>query len=156
MEIGIVGTGGNRVEVESSGVIDAPLENLWQLLSDFNNIAQWHPDVAESHLESGTGREAGSVRSIRLRNGISVRERLLAISPQDHSYRYSVIESPLPIRDHESTVRLASLNNSQTHQMTWTAKFEVIEGDPKAVANDVRTGVLDLGIEGLRRAVALK
>jgi len=101
------------------------------------------------------GREAGSVRSIRLRNGISVRERLLAISPHDRSYRYSVIESPLPIRDHESTVRLVSLNNSQT-QMTWTAKFEVIEGDAKALAEGVRTGVLDLGIEGLRRAVALK
>ena len=124
-------------------------------LERFNNVAQWHPDVTESHLESGSGREAGSVRSIRLRNGISVRERLLAISPQDRSYRYSVIESPLPIRDHESTVRLESLNNSQT-QMTWTAKFEVIEGDAKALAEGVRTGVLDLGIEGLRRAVALK
>jgi hypothetical protein len=155
MESRVVGTGSNRVEIESSGVIDAPLDNLWQLLSDFNNVAQWHPDVTESHLESGSGREAGSVRSIRLRNGISVRERLLAISPQDRSYRYSVIESPLPIRDHESTVRLASLNNSQT-QMTWTAKFEVIEGDAKALADGVRTGVLDLGIEGLRRAVTLK
>jgi Polyketide cyclase / dehydrase and lipid transport len=93
METGIAGTGSNRIEVESSGVIDAPLENLWQLLSDFNIVAQWHSDVTESHLESGSGREAGSVRSVRLRNGISIRECLLAISPQDHSYRYSVIES---------------------------------------------------------------
>jgi NADPH:quinone reductase len=96
METGIAGTGSNRIEVESSGVIDAPLENLWQLLSDFNIVAQWHSDVTESHLESGSGREAGSVRSVRLRNGISIRECLLANSPQDHSYRYSVIESPLP------------------------------------------------------------
>jgi hypothetical protein len=155
MGTGIVGASSNRVEVEASGVIDAPLENLWQLLRDFNNIAHWHPDVTESHLESGSGREAGSVRTVRLRSGISIRERLLAISSQDHSYRYSVIESPLPIRNHESTVRLASLNSSQT-QITWTAKFEVIDGDAKALADGVRTGVLDLGIEGLRRAVALK
>jgi hypothetical protein len=155
METGIAGTGSKRIEVESSGVIDAPLDNLWQLLSDFNIVAQWRPDVTESHLESGSGREAGSVRSVRLRNGISIRECLLAISPQDHSYRYSVIESPLPIRDHESTVRLVSLSSMQT-QMTWTAKFEVIEGDSKALADGVRTGVLDLGIEGLRQAVALR
>ena len=155
MEMEIVGAGSNRVEVASSGLIDAPLDKLWKLLSDFNNIAQWHPDVTESHLESGSGREAGSVRSIRLRNGVSIRERLLAISPEDHFYRYSVIESPLPIKDHDSTVQVAALDISQS-QITWTAKFQVIEGDAKALADAVRTGVLDLGIEGLRRAVAGK
>jgi hypothetical protein len=40
--------------------------------------------------------------------------------------------------------------------MTWTAKFEVIEGDSKALADGVRTGVLDLGIEGLRQSLALR
>jgi hypothetical protein len=94
-----------RVEVESSGIIDAPLEKLWDLVSDFSNVAHWHPDVTECRLESGSARQAGAVRSGRLRNGISIRERLLAISPQDRFCTYSVIESPLPIRDHESTVR---------------------------------------------------
>jgi hypothetical protein len=144
-----------RVEVESSGIIDAPLQNLWDLVSDFNNIMQWHPDVTECHLESGSGRQTGAVRTLRLRNGVSIRERLLAISPQDHFYTYSVIESPLPIRDHESTVRFTSLNNSQTH-VKWTAQFTVVEGDAKALADNVKVGVLDVGIEGLRRAVTSK
>src|SRR5580700_558448 len=42
---------GRRVEVESSGIIDAPLERLWDLVSDFSNLAHWHPDVAECRLE---------------------------------------------------------------------------------------------------------
>ena len=104
---------GRRVEIESSGIIDAPLETLWDLVSDFDNVAQWHPDVTECHLESVSERQAGAVRAVRLRNGISIRERLLAISPQDRFYTYSVIESPLPIGDHESTVRFKSLNSSQ-------------------------------------------
>lgn len=146
---------GQRVEVESSGIIDASLENLWDLVSDFNNVAQWHPDVTECHLESGSGQQAGAVRTIRLRNGISVRERLLAISPQDRFYTYAVIESPLPIREHESTVRFTSLNNSQT-EVKWTAQFMVVEGDPKALADGVKAGVLDLGIEGLRKKAISK
>lgn len=32
---------GRRVEVESSSIIDASFEKLWDLVSDFNNVAQW-------------------------------------------------------------------------------------------------------------------
>ena len=144
---------GNRVEVESSGVIDAPTEEVWNLVSDFNNVSRWHPDVTESRLESGSGREPGAVRSVRLRNGMSIRERLVAISTEDHFYTYSVIGSPLPIGEHESVVRFIPLGKLQT-KVIWTARFEVIEGDPKALADGVKAGVLDLGIDGLRQAVA--
>ena len=96
-----------------------------------------------------------AMRTVRLRNGISIRERLLAISPQDRFYTYAVIESPLPIRDHESTVRFKSLNSSQT-EVKWTAQFMAAEGDAKALADGVKAGVLDLGIEGLRRAATSK
>ena len=64
------------VEITSSGTIDAPVNELWALVSDFGSVARWHPDVASSRLESGSGNEAGSVRSIRLCSGMSVRERL--------------------------------------------------------------------------------
>jgi uncharacterized protein YndB with AHSA1/START domain len=142
---------GQRVEIESSGVIDAPVEQVWTLVSDFNNVDRWHPDVIESRLESGSGREPGAVRTVHLRNGMSIRERLLAISPGDHFYKYSVIESPLPMREHESTVRFTSIDKSQT-QVTWTARFQVIEGDAKAFGDAVKIEVLDVGIDGLRQA----
>ena len=74
---------GRRVEVESSGIIDAPLEKLWDLVSDFSNLAHWHPDVTECRLESGSARQAGAVRSVRLRNGISI--------PRPHGQRNSML-----------------------------------------------------------------
>jgi Polyketide cyclase / dehydrase and lipid transport len=83
----IVATNIPMVKVDSSGVIDAPIEKLWDLVSDFNNVGRWHPDVTESRLESGSGKDAGSVRAIRLRNGMSIRERLaraLAQGPLVH------------------------------------------------------------------------
>ena len=141
----------DSVEVESSGVIDAPLESVWRIVSDFENLATWHPDVTETRLESGSGQEPGAVRHLRLRNGAEIRERLVAISPRDHFYTYSVIESPLPIRDHESTVRFRPVDHSRT-QVNWTAQFVVAGGDAKALAAGVKAAVLDLGIEGLRKA----
>jgi len=78
---------------------------------------------------------------VRLRNGMSIRERLVAISPEGHFYKYSVIESPLPIREHESVVQFTPVGKSQT-KVTWTAQFEVIEGDPKGFADGVKAGVL--------------
>src|SRR5216684_2326275 len=62
---------GSPVEITSSGVIEAPASELWALVSDFGDVARWHPDVTSSRLESGSGNEAGAVRSIRLRNGLS-------------------------------------------------------------------------------------
>lgn len=142
---------GQPIEVESSGLIDAPLEKVWNLVRDFNNVRRWHPDVIESRLESGLGREPGTERTVRLRNGMSIRERLIAISSSEHFYKYSVIESPLPIREHESTVRFTPISKSQT-LVTWTARFQLMEGDAKAFGDAVKSGVLQAGIEGLKHA----
>lgn len=61
----------------------------------------------------------------------------------------------MPIRDHESSVRFKSLNSLQT-QVKWTAQFMAAEGDAKALAEGVKAEVLDLGIDGLRRAATSK
>lgn len=143
----------NQVDVTSSSVIDAPVAALWSLVNDFSNVARWHPDVAESPLESGTGRSPGAIRRVRLRNGMWIREQLLDISDREHFYTYSVIESPLPIRHHQSRVGFTAIGVSRT-EVVWSARFTVVGADPKQVADGVKAGVLDLGIEGLRRAVA--
>ena len=142
---------GERVNVESAGYVEAPIDTLWSIVSNFGDIHHWHPDVVASELESGTGTDPGSVRKLRLRNGMTIREKLLAISPMDHYYKYSVVDSPLPIQDHESLVRFTPVDDNQT-QVTWTAGFSVTQGDSTALANGVKAGVLDLGIEGLRTA----
>src|SRR6202048_5114646 len=87
--------------VSSSTVIEAPLEAVWALLENFGNVSRWHPDVPESRIENGGGgQKPGDIRSIKLRDGTRVREKLLAISDEAKSYTYSVIEAPLPIRNH--------------------------------------------------------
>jgi polyketide cyclase/dehydrase/lipid transport protein len=61
----------NRVTVETSRIINAPVDRLWAEVANFNNVASWHSDVTESQLqdESGgaTGFKPGEIRVIKLR-----------------------------------------------------------------------------------------
>jgi CPA1 family monovalent cation:H+ antiporter len=145
--------GSRLTHVSSSTVIEAPVDAVWALLKNFNNVAHWHPDVAESQIEDGgTGRDPGDVRSIRLRDGTPIREKLLAISDEFKVYTYSVIEAPLPIGNHISTVSLSAAPDNRT-AITWIAQFMVDDGvDPTAIAAGVKTRVMELGFEGLKAA----
>ena len=41
------------VEVRQSTVIDAPVEDVWRVLRDFNGHDRWHPAIAASAIEAG-------------------------------------------------------------------------------------------------------
>jgi NADPH:quinone reductase len=150
-----VASGTSPTHVSSSTVIEAPVEAVWALLKNFGNVSRWHPDVPESRIENGgTGQKPGDIRSIKLRNGTPIREKLLAISDELKSYTYSVIEAPLPIRNHSSTVSLSATPNNRT-AITWTAEFIVDDGvDAAVIATGVKAGVIELGFEGLKATVA--
>jgi len=49
-------------------LIDASIDELWELVSNSNNVSRWHPDVVDSQIEYGSGRDVGTVRAIRLRD----------------------------------------------------------------------------------------
>jgi NADPH2:quinone reductase len=90
-----------------SSVIDAPLERLWALVGDFGGMARWMPFVARCEIEHGAApTEVGAVRHIEQSNDVYVRERLVALSETDHSYRYSLVEGNIPIHRYEATMRL--------------------------------------------------
>ena len=40
-------------KVYVSGVIDAPVDDVWAYARDFNGHGEWHPIIAESHIEEG-------------------------------------------------------------------------------------------------------
>jgi uncharacterized protein YndB with AHSA1/START domain len=55
------------VKIVKSTVIDAPVEAVWAVLRDFNGHDQWHPAVADSHIERGQSSDrVGCVRRFHL------------------------------------------------------------------------------------------
>jgi uncharacterized protein YndB with AHSA1/START domain len=138
-----------RVSVSAGRTIDASIERVWAEVANFNNVAQWHPDVTESRLEANaTGTVAGDVRAIRLRDGTAVRERLVAIDPDRHEYTYSVLDGQLPLKAHRSSVAMRRLDPDRT-EVTWEASFEPVGVAADVLAAGVKSGVLELGLRGL-------
>lgn len=134
-----------------SGLVPAPIEQVWPLLRDFNALALWHPAVAASRVEEGGRADAlGSVRRLELRPDGFVRERLLMLDDPGHALRYSIIETSLPMRDYVAGIHLAPVTLTGGTLVTWWADFGVVDGaDLTAVAQAVGENVFGAGIRAL-------
>ena len=110
-------------EIRVSGVIPAPVGEVWAVVGDFGGIAGWVPALAKSELASGsTGSQVGDVRSCTIDGGPTLTENQTARSDADYTYTYNIPENPLPMKNYESTISLHA-QGEQT-LMEWTASFD--------------------------------
>src|SRR5689334_17486387 len=112
------------VTVVRSTVINAPIEEVWAFVRDFNAHDQWHPAVAESHIEDGKAPDqVGCVRNFRLADGAHLREQLLALDDRNHSYSYCILASPIPLVGYVSTVALKPVSDGNRTFWHWRSTF---------------------------------
>lgn len=143
------------VQVRRSTVIDAPVERVWAIVRDFNGHDQWHPAVADSELEAGRATDMiGAVRSFHLESGEHLREQLLALSDHDLTFRYCIVESPIPLLGYVATVRLWPVTDSQATFWEWTSEFETPPGREQELATLVGDGVYTAGFEAIRQRLS--
>jgi hypothetical protein len=101
-------------KIHESSLIAAPVERVWEYVRDFNSLPKWFPGVTDSHIESGAANQVGCIRNFGLEGGPRIRERLLALSDQDHVCNYTMIECPLPIANYVATLRLSASDGKGT------------------------------------------
>ena len=89
------------VKVYTSSVIEAPADQVWQVVRDFDGLPNWVPVVAESRIEQNhPADKVGCIRSLTLQDGGRIREQLLALSDYDYSCSYSILESPMGVENY--------------------------------------------------------
>ena len=54
----------------TSLVIDAPVEQVWAVVRQFNGLPAWHPVIASSSLDSGEEGQVGAVRRLVTGDGV--------------------------------------------------------------------------------------
>ena len=134
------------IKVLTSTVIDAPIEKVWELVSDFNGLQNWHPAVGKSWIDDGkANNEIGCVRNLEMADGSgTVRETLLARSDVDHDIIYDMIGGPLPFVDYVAVMHFESVTDGNQTFARWTAEFKAGDGQDdhwkKFVADDVFLG----------------
>lgn len=134
-----------------SSVINAPIDEVWAKIRSFNSLADWHPAIADSHIEGNEPSDkVGCIRNFNLQGGGNIREKLLALSDIEHVCTYSILVSPMPIENYVATLRLIKVTDGNQTYAEWTAEFNCLESDEEDVIETVGSGVFQGGLSALK------
>lgn len=129
--------------------VNASPETVWKMIGDFNHLDVWHPVVVASELTRGNSDVAGAVRLLTLGNGATITEKLIANNNSNHSYTYSITESPLPVAAYVSTINVTAGGEGKSIVM-WNSTFDA-KGVTDEEATNVISGIYDAGLNNLNK-----
>ncbi|NYZ13837.1 SRPBCC family protein [Azospirillum sp. RWY-5-1] len=137
-----------------SAVIDAPVERVWATARDFNGHRDWHPVIADSTIEDGLRSDTvGCVRNFGIKGAGRLREQLVSFSDRDHSYTYTILESPLPLTGYVATFRLTPVTEGNRCFGEWWAEFDCAPEDLPGLREQVGRNTFAAGFEALARSL---
>ncbi|MEG3176685.1 SRPBCC family protein [Sphingomonas sp. RB3P16] len=143
--------------VEHAAILDTDADRVWSIVKRFGAIADWHPEIAEGRIDGdipdGT---PGCVRVLRLADGGTLRERLLAIDDANRSLTYRFDAAPLPVDDYRLTVALVPITGEPRSFIRWTARFDVRPGHDPAEQVAVIRGLVAGGHDALGQFLTQK
>lgn len=139
-----------------SAAINAPVEQVWAKVRDFNGLPQWHPRFSRSHIEDDLlSDQIGCIRNFDIADGGgTIREQLLELSDIGTSFRYRILDSPLPVENYVAQLTLYPVTADNTTVGVWTAEFDVTNDDEAGVIDAVGNGTFGKAFEVLNEAFA--
>lgn len=138
-------------EVYVSSVIKASPDRVWSVIRNFNELPIWHPLVAESRIETGApADQLGCVRNFTMKDGGRIREQLLSLSDYDYCCKYSILESPMGVKDYVATLRLHPVTDAQHTFIEWSAEFDCAEEDADRLIAKIGDEVFQGGFDALK------
>ena len=107
-------------------MVDAPAEKVWTTIRRFDAVAEWLPFVKSSPIEDGGDpTRVGCVRILTQTDGEVFREVLLALSDAERFYSYTFVSSPVPVRDHRTTLRVLPITDGSRSYVEWSSRFDI-------------------------------
>jgi hypothetical protein len=102
---------------------------VWTTIRRFGAVAAWLPFVKSSPIEDGGDpTRVGCVRVLTQTDGEVFREVLVALSDAELFYSYTFASSPVPVRDHRTTLRVRPITEGDRSYVEWSSRFDI---DPK-------------------------
>jgi len=140
-----------KAKIFTSSVIDAPIDDVWAKIRDFNALPAWHPAIAESWIENGEPSDkVGCIRNFNLKDGGNIREQLLTLSDIDYQCTYSILVSPMPLDNYIATLRLVPITDGNRTYAEWTAEFHCQQEDEETLVRDIGSNVFQSGFDALK------
>ncbi len=128
-------------KVSVSEKIPANAQQVWEMIGNFNSLADWHPAIEKSELEEG-----GSVRRLTMPDGTTIVETLTSEDGKERIYEYVIPDGQLPLSGYKAFIRVVEDDDGNC-TATWESEFE-----PQAPnAEDMVTGLYQAGFDNLRK-----
>jgi hypothetical protein len=122
--------------------VAAPADIVWRLIGGFGSLPDWLSFTPKSELQEG-----GRIRHLATANGELIVERLMAFDERERSYTYHILQSPFPVTDYYSTLKVTGAADGKTARVDWTGEFT-----PNGVSNSVATKIFqDIYAEALKQ-----
>ena len=133
-----------------SDVIAQPVDSVWAFSRNYNGHGDWHPIIEKSEIEGGgPSDQVGCVRAFVTADGGFLRERLLTFSDADRFFTYSILESPMPIRNYLATYRCTPITEREATFVEWWADFDVSPEDEANIRERVGRNTFAAGIRAI-------
>jgi mxaD protein len=127
--------GWSTLNTYASVTVNAPPARAWAVVSRWDALQSWCPAFEKTEIVSG-GTAVGSIRALTVVKGPTFTEELLAVDPSAMTYLYKIVESPLPIVEYVSGVRVVSVAPG-TSEIIWVGSYKRRAKDnPGPDAND--------------------
>jgi Polyketide cyclase / dehydrase and lipid transport len=137
-------------DVTTSAVVPADAEAVWRVVRDFDALPTWHTAISASELEDGArGDQVGAVRHLRLADGGAVREQLVALDDRERRLTYSILESPFPVQDYRSTMRVEPVTVTGECVVTWSVLFDCDVAEAERLSTLFGRDVFGTGLSDL-------
>ena len=112
-------------QVARSTVINTSCSDVWDVVSDFDGIADWYSGFSASSLKSGPVNQVGAIRELtRASNGKTFEEKMVLLDPVGFILAYSHVKNG-PVKETLNQVKLVDLNSRQQCLATWGSTFRL-------------------------------
>ena len=135
----------------ASSVINAPIEQVWVRIRDFNGLPNWHPGVAKSVIEGGTPfDQVGCVRVLTLQNGARSASGCSRCRTSDITTAIDPRIRRCPWRT-AATLRLRRVSDGNRTFAEWSASFDADPPEKRAETEDFSNAVFQGGFDALNK-----
>lgn len=134
------------LNVHESVVLSTGAAEVWSAISDFGNLAEWHPAAVTSTTET---RGEDTIRVINISGGGVLTEKLEAHDDEAMSQSYSIVDGPLPVSDYLSTIKVTGGDDGKC-TVDWSGTFNA-DGADDETASKIISGIYTAGLSALTK-----
>lgn len=138
----LLGGVAQAIEVKKTMTVNAPMNDVWDKISAWCAIKDWHPAVVGCK-ETRKGEELR--RTLTLDGGGEIVELLTGES--ERSYSYIIETSPLPVANYKSTISVVPDGEGKT-TLTWVGNFDA-KDKPDDEVKGIIAGIYDGGFASI-------